>query len=184
MWEVDGGASLRVTSRGSAMTVLPLSPRERRVVVVGGPADPIEAKAAAGRTWAYYGSDANGFERLINPIGSRMPPNAWYRLGSVPTGAERTARAPHWGRIEIEPTMPATEHYFVTVLVLGDAADQQSANGSCEVGEGITVRLALGEERVEISLSAPAGKGGKIRIGEREWRLPTDVAPDEPWPTR
>lgn len=185
VWQFDRLSAVRVTNRDDALWVLPVWPDERRVVVAGGPAEPRSARTVRGEPLPYIGGEADGFERRINANSARSAPNAWFRLDQLPPEAERTARSPYWGRLEIESRRPALDHVFITVLVCDNAAAPTMPLAQVEARDGLILRLAHGADSAEILFPSAAGKeGGQLRIGDAVWKLPTLAMPDTPLEVR
>jgi hypothetical protein len=185
VWQFDRVSAVRVTNRDDALWIVPAWPSERRVALSGGPAEPLSARTLRGEPLPYIGGEADGFERRISANSARSAPNAWFRIGQLPPEAERVARSPLWGRLEIESRRSGVDHVFVTVLVCDDAAAPTMPLAQVETRDGLLLRLAHGADQAEILLPPAAGKeGGELRIGDAVWRLPAQVVADPPLETR
>lgn len=187
VWRVDAAHWLHWTQGTGQLWLAALAPQPRSLRVVGGPAHPMSITGGAHTGRRYVGGEADGYERLVMPL-DRRPLNAWYRLGSPTLLGPAFEGAAHWGRIELEPANITDNCTFITVLVTDDSANEQPPVASLEEGaDGWNVRLKVADEQLEARLSANA-PGGTVRVISRrtplEWRLPQDVTPAAPLPTK
>lgn len=183
IWQVDPGVAIRVSAADAELQILPLLPENRRIVAVGGSAEPVTFPGASGTARPYVGGGPSTFERLVNPTRIRNAPNAWFRLGKPPKTAGFIASAPLWGRIEVEAPAGATDHLFATWFSIGSANADSPVAGRFEVGgadRAGTFHLSIGDDKFEVDFATVAGKGGVIRIGEWQWLMPDQVMEDPP----
>lgn len=187
VWRVDAARNLRWSDHDGALWCLPLAPAERRVRVVGGPAErrSVPRGALAGRE--FVGGSAAGFERLIVPAERHQARNAWFSLGQPTVLGPQFGAQPHWGRLEIEPAAKGAATVFVALLVADDASGKLAPEATVErAGDGLTVRARFGDRRATLKLKPDAAIGGSIRLEgttTREWELPGAIEPDRPLAT-
>ncbi|MGE0480199.1 MAG: hypothetical protein AB7Q17_06970 [Phycisphaerae bacterium] len=187
VWRVDGARHLRWADHDGALWCLPLAPLERRVRVVGGPAErrTVPRGMFAGRE--YIGGSAAGFERIIVPAERHQARNAWFSLGQPTVLGPHFGAQPHWGRLEIEPATRGGATVFVTLLVTDEATGRLAPDATVErAPDALTIHARLGDRRATLKLKPDAAIGGSIRLESattREWELPRAIEPDRPLAT-
>lgn len=187
VWRLKKPASLYWTELDGALWCKPLLPEQMQVSIVGGPArlDVVPNGPHAGRK--YVGGAAETFERLVIPSTRHKPRNAWYSLESPSLLGEHFAKAPVWGRIEIEPRERTSAAVFATVFVAQRAGDSRKPSAAATVtAEGLAVTVDLPGLSAKLLLPNDMRIGGRIEISgdtTAAWTLPAGVMADAPLPT-
>ncbi len=194
IWRFDGLAEtaagetawIRTHDRDGALWIAPLLPDPAALALVGGPARAEPTAILEPRPVTYVGGSADSFEHRVLPSRQARNENAWFRIKDLPSFAAGYARAPHWGRLEIEARSNTPAQLFVTLLVPTDA-DARPPQRTVELGEeSITIGVTLQESVVRAKILLGTGRIDPPTIfeGERAWTPAPGIQPDGPLPTR
>jgi hypothetical protein len=185
VWEYSPNTWLRWKSGGGQLHLRSVAPTERRLRIVGGPAELLAVPEGTLTGEPYYGGDPQGFERLIGLSDARRLLNAWYRLGSPPTfGPIRGL--PHWGRVELLPTVTAEPTRLVTILAIQDETFTETPSVIPLRDPDGALRLILANGPFQATLKLPGGldRGGEVELTaptQLSWTVPSRVMPDLPF---
>jgi hypothetical protein len=191
IWRNDVAQWVRWTERDGALWLRSLLPQPRVLRVVGGPAERMVVKTGRHADRTYVGGSPDGFERLIIPAERPGAKNAWYQLGTPTLLGPEVGRVPQWGRIEIEPTAPATSATFIHALYISAATATEPPEITFEQkDDAYFIRIAPkaeGGRPALLRLPALAVGGGTVEstdVTPGGWTLPTSVQADKPLATR
>jgi hypothetical protein len=185
VWRYDTAESLAWQECDGRLWMHVAWPRERVLRVVGGPAETLRVPEGPHAGRRYVGGDAGGFERLIIPGEREKPENAWFRLGAPQLLGPLIGKAPHWGRIELEPAHVAAQLMFAVVLCPeGPTMHGRPTVTTAQRDDALVITIESDDARAALTIPTGMPVGGSVRIDDGEpWPLPETVASDPPLAT-